>query len=122
MQEAEDVIEPKEEETIDNKNKRIEYFALNQLDEIPTMSDGTPLYRGVVAYLREQIPELEGKHAYVEYKISSEGKVVEVDASLVNGTELQNKIRNSLLSMPNVIPGKKDGHAVYVMTNLTIER
>ena len=120
-QKQEGVIEP-EEETVDYNNNRIEYFALNQLDEKPTMSDGTPLSRGVVAYLREQIPELEGNYAYVEYKISPMGEIIEVDASLVNDRELRGKIRNSLYSMPNVNPGKKDGRAVYVWTNITVER
>ncbi|MBO4550529.1 MAG: hypothetical protein J5733_07330, partial [Bacteroidaceae bacterium] len=109
-------------ETDKDYNTRVKYFPLNLLDEMPTMSDGTVLHRGVVAYLKEQIPELEGKHAYVEYKISPEGEIIEVDASLVYDTELRKKIRESLLSIPNVKPGKKDGKAVYVLTNITIER
>lgn len=121
-QKQENVIEPEKEETEGNNNNRIEYFALNQLDEIPTMSDGTSLSRGVIAYLREQIPELKGKYAYVEYKLSPTGKVTDVDASLVDDRVLQEKIRNSLLSMPIVIPGKKDGQSVYVKTNITIEK
>ena len=117
----EDVTESKEE-TVEKNNSNANSFPLNLLDEMPTMSDGTTLHRGVVAYLKEQIPELEGKHVYVEYKISPEGKVVEVDASLVADRELREKIRKSLLSMPNVKPGKKDGKAVYVLTNITVER
>lgn len=118
----EEIIGKEKEETAEGNNSQIEYFPLSLLDEMPTMSDGTAFKRGIVSYLKKEIPELEGKYAYVEFKISPEGKVVEVDASLVNDSQLQDKIRNSLLSMPNVNPGKKGGHAVYVKTNITVER
>lgn len=118
----EEIIGKEKEETAEGNNSQIEYFPLSLLDEMPTMSDGTAFKRGIVSYLKKEIPELEGKYAYVEFKISPEGKVVEVDASLVNDSQLQDKIRKSLLSIPNVNPGKKGGHAVYVKTNITVER
>lgn len=117
-----------EEKDIDvNEKKNTEmqdtrHYHLNELDVQPTMNDGSSLKKGIATYLIEHVTELKGNHVYVAFEISPDGKIIDVDASLVHDRELREKIRNALLSMPNVIPGKKDGNAVYVSTNITIEK
>lgn len=106
--------------TIEYQDTR--HYHLNELDVQPAMNDGSSLKRGIATYLIGHITELKGNHVYVGYEINPVGKIFVVDASLVYDLELREKICNVLLSMPNVIPGKKDGHAVFVSTNITIER
>ena len=58
------------------------------------------------------------KKVYVEFKISETGYIYDVDA--LCDEELRSEIEKILTSMPTVKPGRKEGHAVAVKTNIDI--
>lgn len=103
------------------KKEDTERYHLSELDEQPTMKDGVALKKGIADYLKKNIPEIGERHLYMEFEISPDGKITYVDASLISDEGLSAKIKNTLLSMSNLIPGRKNGHGVYVITNITID-
>lgn len=103
------------------KKEDTERYHLSELDEQPTMKDGVAFKKGIADYLKKNIPEIGERLPYTEFGISPDGKITYVDASLISDKELRVKIENTLLSMPNLIPGRKNGHGVYVITNITID-
>lgn len=118
--ESKDVEEAEYKENA--RKEDTERYHLSELDEQPTMKDGGALKRGIADYLKKNIPEIGEKLPYMEFEISPDGKITYVDASLISDKELRAKIKNTLLSMPNLIPGRKNGHGVYVITNITIDK
>ncbi len=96
-----------------------EVLSLSEVDNMPTMEDGTNLKQGLSECLNSHIPELSKKNVYVEFKISETGHIYDVDASLVNDVDLARKIEK-LLTAIKVKPGRKEGHAVAVKMNINI--
>ena len=110
-----------EEEIVERKR----YYNPSELDERPTMSDGIPLHIGVERYLKERFPVLENNRLAVNVYISPTGKI---EGAVANGGDLRitdslrKEMGESLLSMPNVVPGKKGGHTVHVLQYVHIDR
>jgi hypothetical protein len=111
---------PSEKQAEEVSPTSAEVLSLSEVDDMPTMSDGSNIKQGIAAYLKSHIPELSRKKVYVEFKISETGHIYDVDASLVSDEGLRSEIEKILTSMPTVKPGRKEGHAVAVKTNIDI--
>lgn len=103
----------------ETQTESTEVLSLSEVDDMPTMADGSNITQGISAYLKSQIPELSKKKVYVEFKISETGHIYDVDASLVSDARVKSKIEK-LLTTIKVKPGRKDGHVVAVKTSLNI--
>lgn len=110
---------PSEEPAEETQTESTEVLSLSEVDDMPTMADGSNINQGLTAYLKSHIPELPENKVYVEFKISEAGHIYDVDASLVYDARVRSKIKK-LLPTIKVKPGRKDGHAVVVKTNLKI--
>lgn len=107
---------PSKEPAEDVQPTSAEVLSLSEVDDMPTMSDGSNINSGIVSYLKSHIPELSEKKIDVEFKISETGHIYGVDASLVSDVGLRRKIEKMLTTMPIVKPARKDGHVVAVKT------
>lgn len=110
---------PSEGPAEETQTESTEVLSLSEVDDMPTMADGSNITQGISAYLKSHIPELSKKKVYVEFKISETGHIYDVDASLVSDARVKSKIEK-LLTTIKVKPGRKDGHVVTVKTSLNI--
>lgn len=96
-------------------------YELYDLDVNPQYSGRSDHFKiGIMDYISKTVPNAIERRVYVEFKINKQGKIFDIDA-LTSDAELENQIKNALVSMPALKPGEVNGKPVNVKTNIKFE-
>ena len=90
-----------------------------ELDKMPIIKGAENYKTGLQYYLLSKIPQLKDKHVYVEFCINEQGKVYNIDTSLISDENIAHQVTNVLESMPPMQPGEINGQPVCFKTNIS---
>ena len=90
-----------------------------ELDKMPIIKGAENYKTGLQNYLLSKIPQLKDKHVYVEFCINEQGKVYNIDTSLISDENIAHQVTNVLESMPPMQPGEINGQPVCFKTNIS---
>jgi hypothetical protein len=90
-----------------------------ELDKMPIIKGAENYKTGLQNYLLSKIPQLKDKHVYVEFCINEQGKVYNIDTSLISNENIAHQVTNVLESMPPMQPGEINGQPVCFKTNIS---
>lgn len=90
-----------------------------ELDKMPIIKGAENYKTGLQNYLLSKIPQLKDKHVYVEFCINEQGKVYNIDTSLISDENIAHQVTNVLESMPPMQPGEINEQPVCFKTNIS---
>ena len=94
-------------------------YLIAELDKMPIIKGAENYKTGLQNYLLSKIPQLKDKHVYVEFCINEQGKVYNIDTSLISDENIAHQVTNVLESMPPMQPGEINGQPVCFKTNIS---
>lgn len=94
-------------------------YSTAELDKMPIIKGAENFKTGLQNYLLSKIPQLKDKHVYVEFCINEQGKVYNIDTSLISDENIAHQVTNVLESMPPMQPGEINGQPVCFKTNVS---
>ena len=94
-------------------------YLIAELDKMPIIKGAENYKTGIQNYLLSKIPQLKDKHVYVEFCINEQGKVYNIDTSLISDENIAHQVTNVLESMPPMQPGEINGQPVCFKTNIS---
>lgn len=94
-------------------------YSCAELDKMPIIKGAENFKTGLQNYLLSKIPQLKDKHVYVEFYINEQGKVYNIDTSLISDKNIAHQVTNVLESMPPMQPGEINGQPVCFKTNIS---
>ena len=94
-------------------------YSTAELDKMPIIKGAENYKTGLQNYLLSKIPQLKDKHVDVEFCINEQGKVYNIDTSLISDENIAHQVTNVLESMPPMQPGEINGQPVCFKTNVS---
>lgn len=106
--------------SVQNSNySTVDIYLSAELDKMPIIKGAENYKTGLQNYLLSKIPQLKDKHVYVEFCINEQGKVYNIDTSLISDENIAHQVTNVLESMPPMQPGEINGQPVCFKTNIS---
>ena len=106
--------------SVQNSNySTVDIYLSAELDKMPIIKGAENYKTGLQYYLLSKIPQLKDKHVYVEFCINEQGKVYNIDTSLISDENIAHQVTNVLESMPPMQPGEINGQPVCFKTNIS---